>query len=706
MPKLEAGWAPNTMAFYDAENASTDAMGDAVARIVMARFRDAKNSKANTRPYQGKSVVRLLAEADASMEKRYSPQQADLLQTAFGFTPVRFYGLCATKTIEIANWKAELVAADPGSLLTITPTPAPRLPEASRETIKRAIKLELLQRMEGAGLGNPEALLSVTNGRLHPIVKSFLGSRAQQLRRLEEARVVAEALGTAGEVQTKVRDMVIQGGFREAYARFSLNQIKYGTCFMRFPHWQRKVVLADKQSDKTQLRRKWASVPSFVNASPWNMFPVNDGDTLGDCTAVMEYREINKVTLVGLTRDKRYDSRAIEEILNNYSMRSRTWLFPDAADTESANGQQGTYWQPEELVAVLHHEGLMTGRDLQDQGLTGFDPLEVYEVRAEVCCGRTIRLEVKDPLLELPRSYAGAKFDDLGAGVWNAVGVPGILHDSENRLQTLLHLFENNVDWALRPPLMNNPEALKNPALVRTIQPGGQYEISDMLTPGTVPDPIRAIRGPTAQYQILFPLILMLIRQVDHEVGVPSLSDMSSLGRGTLGELSARVSQAVRRVRTAAYAEDRSFRPVWEVVYQHVLEENPELVEYADLDFDYVGVLGLLQRENARAGKQTVLALAKGARDDGSAGQEVVDYAYNDILRDLGVPTRELGMSDPIVDNAMAVALQAGPSTVGTGLPQVPKLDGRSGAISGIPSAIAAPNGASTATPGAIGGVL
>lgn len=692
------------MRFYEEPARTQDEMGDAIARIVMQRFRMAKDSKANFRPYQGKSVITLLDEADRAMEKRYTESHSAILADAFGRCPAAYYGLAAAKTLEIANWKSELVAADPGALLVIQPTPAPRLSEASVAAIKQQVKDDLMLRMESAGLGDPSQLLSVRNRRLHPLVKQFLTGRTQQLRRVEQTRLVAEALTTAGEIQTKVKDLVVEGGFREAYSQFSLNQIKYGVTFINFPRWKRKVILSSKQDTKGKLARVIKSVPTFSNVSPWNMFPVNDGSTLSECTAVMEYTEVTKVTLVGYMADKRYDARVIDELLTEYQLRSRSWMFPESADTESANGQQGTYWQPEELVAVLVHEGLVTGRDLQDQGLTGYEVGEVYEVRAEICCGRTIRLEVKDPTALLPRSYAGAKFDELGSGVWNAVGVPGILRDTEDRLQSLLMVWENNVDWSLRPPLMNNPEALKNPGDAFNLRPGGQYQVSDLLGPGVAPDPIRTIRGPSAQYQILYPLILQIIRQADHEVGVPSLSDLNTLGRGTLGELSARVSQAVRRVRTAAYAEDRSFRPMWETVYQFVLEEHPELVENADLDFDYLGVLGLLQRENARSAKQTVLALARGARDDGSAGQQVVDYAYNDILKDLGVPTQELGMTDPVIDNAMAVALRAGPPQAGTGVPQVPQLDGRSGSISSVPSAIAAPNGASAVTPGQVGG--
>lgn len=699
-PQLAAGWTPNRFEFYEEGMATPDQMGDVLARIVMQRFRDARRFKSNNTVYQQKSTIRLLREADYALEKRYTPEQIGAITTAFGFCPSRYYGLAASKTISIANWKSEIVSSDPGSLIQIVPTPDPRLPRASVNAIKEGVKQELIQRMVDGGVGDPQMLISIASGRLHESVKSFLDEKALALREIEKAKIVSAAMSAASRIQTKMRDVILEGEFRQAYGQFSFNQIKYGVAFMRFPYWVRKIILSDNQDFKGKLTRMWKTIPTFANVSPWNMFITADGRDISSATAAMEYREVNKVTLVGLASDKRYDRSAITEILEDYAMRSRTWLFPESADTVSESGEKSTYWGPEELVAVIHHEGYLTGRDLSSYGLTGYDDMTVYNVKVEVCCGRTIRVEVDNPTVVLPRSYAATKFEDLGEGVWNAVGVPGILFDTQERLNVMLHAWENNLDWSLRPPLQTNPEALKNPGEARMIKPGGKYEISDLIGPGVSPDPIRTIRGPTAQYQIVWPLILQIIRQADSEVGVPDLADLSSLGKGSLGEFSARISQAVRRVRNAAFSEDTSMGPLYQTIFEYVLEENPALVENADLNLNYIGVVGLLTKEQEKQAKVERLGVVTQAVQAGVAPPEVAQFAYQDLLKDLGIPTEALGFSDPLTENAIAIATSQGTSVAGGGgVPQVPKLDGRSGAISSIPSAVAAPNGASTAVP-------
>lgn len=695
---LGAGAIPGRFEFWDESMgrfASAEDAADTIAAIVMDRFRSARQTKQNSTIYQGKSTVTLLREADYALEKRYTPEVEAAITESFGLCPTRYYGLSASKTVAIANWKAELMQ-DPGALISIKPTPNPRLPEATIKKIKEQVKQDLVRRMIDMGVGDPNMLIKVGSNRLHENVKQFLDDKADALRAVERAKINSAALAGAANVQMLMRDAAIDGDFREAYAAFTMDQVKYGIGIMRFPFMQRRVVLSSKQDMKGKPERVWKTIPTFAHVSPHNFFPMCDGRDVSTNTANMEYREFSKATLVNLASDPRYDRKAIEWVLEEYSFKSRTWLFPEYASTVSESGQSSTYWSPEEVVAVIYHEGFMTGKDLLEHGLSGYEPTKTYDVACEICAGRTIRLEVKSPTDILPRSYATTKYEDLGPGIWNCVGVPGLLQNTQDRVNILYHVWENNIDWSMRPPLQTNPDALKNPGEARSIRPGGKYEVSDMIAPGASPDPIRTIRGPSAQYQILYPLIQQLIRQADGECGVPDLSDMSTFGRGSLGELSARVSSAVRRVRSAAFSEDRSLGKIWHVLFEYVIQENPEVVENIDLDLNYIGVVGLLSQEAEKKAKMERLALVMQATQAGAATPEAAKFAYTDLLSDMGLPTDELGMENPLVSNAIAVAMQRG-STAGAGaanLAGIPQLDGRSGAMSSIPTAIAAPNGA------------
>lgn len=698
---LTVGAAPTHMSFWDesaGRMADESDMQDAIAKIVMQRFRDARQHKQNNNIYQGKSTVTLLREADYAMQKRYTPEQERGMSEAFGFCPSRYYGLIQAKVTEVAGWKSELVNSDPGMLIQIAPTPKPRLTEASIKRIKEEVKQDLVRRMMEMGVGDPNMLIKVGSNRLHENVKQFLDEKADVFRRVEQAKIVQQATAGAAEMQVLMRDVIVEADFRDAYSSFATDQVKYGVSVLRFPYWQRRVVLADRQDSKGSPERKWKTVPTFRHVTPWNFFCLNDARDVSTNTANMEYTELSKSALVGLAKDSRYDRAAIEWILQEYSFKSRAWLFPESSELVSESGQSATYWSPDEIVAVIFHEGYLTGQDLQEYGLSGYESSRIYNVVAEVCCGRTIRIEVKDPTAMLPRGFCTAKYEDLGPGIWNAVGIPAILQNTQDEVNIMLHGMNNNMDWSLRPPLQTNPDALKNPNEARNIRPGGKYEVSDMIAPGTSPDPIRTIRGPSAQYQIVWPLILQKIRQSDVECGIPSLSDFNTLGRGSLGEFSARVSGAVRRVRNAAFSEDRGMKRIWETLWEYTIEENPEMVDSIDLTFNYVGVAGLLAQEAESKAKSERLAMVMQGMQTGMVPQEVGKFVWQDMLKDSGIPTEALGMSDPLTENAIALAVAQGPITSGAGaggLAGAPQLDGRSGSISSVPTAVSAPNGGS-----------
>jgi hypothetical protein len=134
-------------------------------------------------------------------------------------------------------------------------------------------------------------------------------------------------------------------------------------------------------------------------------------------------------------------------------------------------------------------------------------------------------------------------------------------------------------------------------------------------------------------------------------------------------------------------------KPIWQAVFEWVAEEHPESLEGADLTLDYVGIVGLLQKESEKKAKMERLALIMQASQAGVAPPEVVKFGFHDLLQDAGVPTSELGLDDPLINNAVSIALQGGPIGAAPSMAGPPQLDGRSGAMGAIPTAIAAPNG-------------
>ena len=87
----------------DHEITSAEKMEDAIARIVMQRFRDGRQAKRNNSIFQGKCTAKLFREADLAMAKRFTCETEQLISAAFQRPPAGYYGLSYSKVIGIRD---------------------------------------------------------------------------------------------------------------------------------------------------------------------------------------------------------------------------------------------------------------------------------------------------------------------------------------------------------------------------------------------------------------------------------------------------------------------------------------------------------------------------------------------------------------------------------------------------------------------------
>ena len=112
-----------------------------------------------------------------------------------------------------------------------------------------------------------------------------------------------------------------------------------------------------------------------------------------------------------------------------------------------------------------------------------------------------------------------------------------------------------------------------------------------------------------------------------------------------------------------------------------MLDENKGLIDEADLDMNYLGVVGLLSAEQEKRAKIERMQLTMQGIQSGLVPQQAGEFVMTDLLQDMGLPTDALGMQNPVTENAIAIATASGGGALsgGMGMNQVPQLDGRSG---------------------------
>lgn len=646
---------------------------DELAWVVIERFRRARDYRDGYVVHQNKTCGELLSRAESQYRREYTRRDQAQMQESFGFCPTRYFGVTQQKVNAGVAWHMDLVINNLDTMFTVSPSPNPTLDDRSIERIRMGVRQELLNRMASAGISDPSLLLNA-DGDVGDRLQGFLEDQANELRKVEQARIVALASQRAAVIQTDMRDTMVEGEFRQAYAGYTFDRYLYGMGYVKFPDWQKRAVLKHRGGRSQGARVVWETRPWFRHVPVASFYPIDDAKDLQTNTGNTEKTWVTKAELINMAGQDDYFTDQIEALLDEYEMRPRNWLEADDDDDRRP-------WGLDETTPILIHEGYFSGDELAKYNVTGVGSTEYVNARIEVCGWRTIRCK----LIEMPggadRTYFGAPYQKIGDNLLDYVGLGAMLWDTEQRVNRFMHLFENNADWAARPPLMRNAASLSNPA--DRIIPGGQYEVEERFgVTGSMPDALRTMNVVSAQYHLLMTQVGTLLRQADEDCGIPAFAYSSAdFGRSSLGEFSQRMSNALRTIKMSALNEDLYFiEPAFKGLFNYKMTTEPELAEGQDVDCLVRGMTGLLREDLAQERQQQAIPLVLQS-PPGVVPEAVTNYAVRQLLVGAGFPVDALGMSDPLVDKALAVAARQPVQSVTPGGPQVPQLDGRSGGI-------------------------
>lgn len=642
---------------------------DTLAQVVIDRFRRAKEYRASNIVHQGKSFESLIERADHQFRREYTCDDARSMEQAFGFVPTRYLGVTQQKVLATVAWHNDLVVNNLDSMFTATPSPEPEIDPATKERIRQGVRDALLARMTEVGLADPNLLLN-SKGKPAERIERYLQDQVRALRDIEKAKIVSHAAKSAAKVQLRMRDMMVEGGFRQAYQLYTFDRCLFGAGVMKFPDFQRKPVLEHTPGGGVSVN--WQTRPWFRHVELRDFYPVCDAIDTVTNTGNTEYTYVTKAELIGMATLDDYYREEIEDILEDYQDVSRNWLGDPAAAAD--------YWAPDDTIPLLIHEGFFSGDELAEHGIDGIDRLEYVSARVEVCGWRTIRCSLQKMPHAAGRTYYMSPFSKIGSGLQDCLGLAAMLWDTEQRINRMMHLYEHNVDWASRPPAMINESAFDNPADAARIAPGQQYKVEDRFgTTGSMPEPLRTMRTVSAQYHLIMSQVGLLLRQADEDCGIPAFAyGAQDFGRSSLGEYSQRMSNALRTIKQAALNEDIYFiEPGFKGLFTYTLEEFSELREGQDVGIQVRGMTGLLREDATVRAMQEVTPMVLGDQT-GIVPQDVKDYALRQVLETAGFPVDALGMDNPIVENALAVASTSPQPGFMPGGPQVPELDGRS----------------------------
>lgn len=603
------------------------------------------------------------------------------MQQAFGFCPSRYYPLVQTKVDAAVSWLNDLTVNNLDGLITVSPTPDPELDAQALERIRQRVREQLFARMQEVGVTDPR-LLVTADGETDARIQRYLQEQVKELRGVEQALIVSQATGAAHKIQTKIRDMCVEGGMRQGYQAAINDMILSGLGVMKFPDFRRTPSLKHGRNGKVSMT--WETRPWFRHVEISQFYPVCDAEDTLTNSGNTEFTYITKADLIGLSDLDDYYEDEIADIVEEFAFVGRNWVEADIEDSD--------FWQLDQTIPLLIHEGFFSGDELSEHGIHGLSAMDYLSARVEVCGGRTIRCSLVNMPTGLNRTYFAMPFSKIGSGILDSIGMGAKLWDTEQRINRFMHMFEHNADWATRPPLMRNSAAFDDQNAI--IVPGGQYEVEERFgANAAMPEPMRSVSTVSAQYHLLLTQVSALIKMADDESGLPAYAyGAANYGQASLGEFSQRMTNALRSIKQIALNQDiYFFEPGFNGMYNYVMENYPDLAAGADIKAVVRGMTGLLRQE-AQVNRMQQVIPAVINDQTGLVSQQAREYAVRQLLESAGFPVDALGMSDPMIDNALAIAASQPLPGLNPGSQQVPQLDGRSAAA--IPMT-AAPNGSS-----------
>lgn len=658
---------------------------DELVGVVLERYRRAKEYREGHIVHQGSSFDSLIHRAEHQYRREYQGQDRDEMIEAFGFVPSRYLGIVQQKVNATVAWSNDLVISGLDSMFTVVPSPNPTLDKKSLDRIREGVKTELRSRMADANISDGRLLLDEA-GDPHSRVENFLIEQVQALKQIEQSRIVSLASSSAKRAQTAMRDMMIEGNFRQAYAAYGFDRALFGLGIMKFPDWRRKPTLTHGRGGGANIT--WQTTPWFRHVRVKDFYPIADAIDYQTNTGNTEFTFVTKSELINMSRQQHYKVDQITKIIEDYEYRSRNWIDNEDGETDR--------WGLDETIPFLIHEGFFSGDELREYGITGLDSLDYVSAHIEVCGNRTVRCQ----LIGMPggaseRTYFGSPFNKVGDNLYDVLGMGAMLWDSEQRVNRIMHLFEHNIDWSSRTPIMTNPNVFQNPGDAQNVVPGGQYAVEDRFgASGAMPEPIRPMNAVSAQYHLLMSQVGAILRQADEDCGIPAFAyGAQDFGKSSLGEYSQRLSNALRTIKQAALNEDIYFiEPAFRGLFNHLMTTDKQMAEGQDVNVMIRGMTGLLQEDERIQRQQQVIPLLMQPGAAQLVPPAAISYAIRQLLDQAGFPVDALGMSDPVIDNALAVAAAQPLPGSTPGGPQVPKVDGRSGVPA---STVASPSGAS-----------
>jgi hypothetical protein len=441
----------------------------------------------------------------------------------------------------------------------IEPTPVPEIPDNIAQSIQQLVSVEVTT-MQQAG---------------QQIDSQQIADRVNMLKQAAVRAAKAKALQEADKATDKLDDVLIEGGFYEAFAEFLIDLPIFPFAVLKGP-----VVRKKQQLKWVNGKPEMQSVPKMTwnRVSPFDLYWSPGAATMMEAEFVERIR-LSRSDLVALKGLPGYDNEAIDQVLTRFGdVGFRDWF--DAIDQERARMEDRSNWPrtSAQLLDTAEFNGTVQGSTLIDWGMT---TEEIPDALAEyrVTCWLIDRYIIKTQLSVTPKQRSPYYISNYEKVPGSLVGsaLPDLLEDVQSIGNATARALVNNMSISSGPQVVINDHLLA-PGESDDMYPWKRWHMNwDPMITGTL-KPIDFFQ-PQSNAEVLMAVYEKFNGMADEISSLPRymLGNEKVGGAGrTASGLAMLMGNASKTLQNVAASIDRDImEPVLQELYDLVMITSP-----------------------------------------------------------------------------------------------------------------------------------
>ena len=534
----------------------------------------------------------------------------------------------------------------------ILPTPRPDISLTSKDELLAHLKQSLF----AGEIADSETMVEVIRQ-----AKQYLARREKE--RADKA---------CAEMTSLIEDQCAEGGFHRAITDFLQYFIPYPFGVFAGPYVVRapRLVWGEKKP-----RMSTEVYPIFKAISPFDFCYSPDSPDTQRGTCVFTRERWTRKELLDAAKLPTYLRQNVLDVLKEADMNGAFNLQWLSREPDSAGRDISLWASNVRPIEVLHHYGVMSGRELAKYGFNDLDDLEFYNCEIVMAGYRVIMVKVlRDPRMQTRPIYT-ASFYRTGGDKIAGDGIAQRLRDIERAYMANLRYLLRNSQFASAPMCEADYTRIARymgENDLGNIVPGLMYLTDSNVSSGNTPA-LKFFNIPS-NLPGYVQLLEMFMQLADRVTNIPAQLHGEAVGSGamrTFRGMSALQGNATKALHAAVDNMTYGiFSQLGELLYNTNLLYSPDAEVKGDTQIMVKGAEGMLHKEMEKQSAMEILQVigAVGSQLGQSLNlAPVIGWSIKKLMGSMDVPDDIINAMDQMP--AMPMMPQGGAGGVSGGNP-------------------------------------